>query len=87
MISFYKRYYDNPQYEAIKNSELYKEKREKRYELEEKLELQMHVMEKNLFQLFDAYLNACADEQEILLEEMYLLGAGDREKMLKGILK
>ena len=37
MISFYKRYYDNPQYEAIKNSELYKEKREKRYELEEKL--------------------------------------------------
>lgn len=47
----------------------------------------MRAMENDLFQLFDTYLNACADEQEILLGEMYLLGAEDREKMLKGILE
>ena len=38
MKSFYRRYYDDPQSEAVKDSELYKEKKGIRYEVEEKLE-------------------------------------------------
>ena len=39
-----------------------------------------------MLQMFEEYLDAYADEQEILLEEMYLLGALDRERMLRGII-
>ena len=40
----------------------------------------------DLIKAFDDYLDACADEKEILLQEMYLMGAQDREKMLRGII-
>ena len=40
---------------------------------------------KELVEVFEDYLDACADELEVLLEEIYLMGAQDREKMLRGI--
>lgn len=41
---------------------------------------------KELVGLFDDYLNAYTDEMEFLLQEVYLQGAQDREKMLRGII-
>ena len=85
MKSFLNNYYADFQREAVKESEEYKEKRNKRYEIERAFELGLQEY-KELSELFEAYLDACADELEVLLEQMYLLGAADREKMLRGII-
>ena len=85
MKSFLNNYYADFQSEAVKESEEYKEKRNKRYEMERAFELKLQEYG-DLCKLFEAYLDACADELEILLEEMYLMGAQDRENMLKGII-
>ena len=57
-----------------------------RYEIEKKFVLQLQECSKELVELFETYLDACADEQEVLLQEVYLLGANDRERMLRGII-
>ena len=36
-----------------------------------------------LYRKFDQYISAYADEMEVMREETYLLGAADREQMLK----
>ena len=36
-----------------------------------------------LYKKFDDYISAYADEMEVMREETYLLGAADREQMLK----
>lgn len=86
MKSFYKNYYMNPQVEAIKDSNEYQEKLNQRYEVESKFTKLLKKFGNELVQVFQQYLDAYADEQEILLEEMYLMGALDREKMLRGII-
>lgn len=35
------------------------------------------------YRKFDEYIGAYADEMDVMLEEVYLLGAADREKMLR----
>lgn len=86
MKSFYTNYYENPEHVAIKDSKEYSEKRGKRYELEADFVKRLNESGNELVQVFEQYLDACADEQEILSEEMYLMGASDREKMLRGII-
>ena len=86
MKSFLNNYYSDFQTEAVKDSEEYKERRSYRYELEKKFEVLLLELSNELTKLFEDYLDACSDEQEILLQEMYLMGAQDREKMLKGII-
>lgn len=86
MKSFYKNYYDNPQHETVKKSQAYIEKRIQRYELEKELEFRICEEGEEFFRLFEAYLDACVDELEVLLLEMYLIGAQDRKKMLRGII-
>lgn len=86
MKAFLNNYYSNYQTEAVKDSEEYKERRSYRYELEKKFELMLQELSDDLIKVFDDYLDACADEKEILLQEMYLMGAQDREKMLRGII-
>lgn len=83
MKSFYKRYYSDAQVEAVRESQEYIQRRNVRYALEEQMEKRMKEVDISLLHLYEKYLDACADEQEILLEEMYLLGAEDREKMLR----
>lgn len=85
MKSFCQNYYSDFQTEAVKNSEEYQEKRSQRYDLENKIELVLQEYGKEVVGLFEQYLDAYADEQEVLLEEIYLMGAQDREKMLRGI--
>ena len=84
--SFLNNYYADFQSEAVKDSDEYKERRKRRYEIEKKFVLLLQESTKELGELFEAYLDACADELEILLEEIYLMGAQDREKMLRGII-
>ena len=81
--SFCRNYYTDFQSEAVKSSEEYQEKRLLRYEVETKLATKIKECGNEIFALFEKYLDAYADEQEVLLEEMYLLGAEDREKMLR----
>lgn len=76
----------NPQNEAVKDSEEYKIKRNWRHELETKFTECLKNTGQEMLQMFEEYLDAYADEQEILLEEMYLLGALDRERMLRGMI-
>ena len=85
MRSFCRKYYSDYQMEATKGSEEYQSKKNKRYELECNFELELQKYE-GLEKLFEEYLDACADEQEVLQEEVYLLGAQDREKMMRGII-
>ena len=80
MKSFYRNYYEDVYSEAIKEFTEYQEKQIVKYDLQAKIE-EEHS-EKGL-KLFEQFLDALADEQEILLQEMYLLGAQDRERMLR----
>ena len=84
--SFLNNYYADYQSEAVKDSEEYRKRQAKRYEMEKKFELLLQENSKKLVEVFEDYLDACADELEILLEEIYLMGAQDREKMLRGII-
>ena len=86
MKSFLNNYYADYQSEAVKDSEEYRKRQTKRYEIEKKFELLLQENSKELVELFEVYLDSCADEFEILLQEMYLMGAQDREKMLRGII-
>ena len=86
MKSFLNNYYADYQSEAVKDSEEYRKRQTKRYEMEKKFELLLQENSKELVEVFEDYLDACADELEVLLEQMYLLGAADREKMLRGII-
>ena len=83
MRAFYREFYSNPQSEAVKDSEEYKNKRFVRYCIEEKLFAKLKENNMELYEYIEKYLDAYADEVEIALEEMYLLGAWDRERMLK----
>lgn len=83
MKSFYERYYENPVGEAIRGSEKYHDLQKKRQEIECVLEEKLRDSGKDLMQLFDTYLDICTEEIEILLQEVYLQGACDRERMLR----
>ena len=43
----------------------------------------MGVIRTSLYRKFDDFISAYADEMDVMLEEVYLLGALDREKMLR----
>lgn len=86
MKSFLNNYYADYQSEAVKDSEEYRKRQTKRYEIEKKFELLLQEHGEELLFLFEQYLDAYADEQEVLMQETYLMGAQDREKMLRGII-
>ena len=86
MKSFLNNYYADYQSEVVKDSVEYQKRRKRRYEIEKKFALLLQESSKELVVVFDDYLDTYADELEILLEEMYLMGANDRERMLKGVI-
>jgi len=85
MRSFYQKYYENPQMEAVKDSNEYLEKRNIRYEKEAAFIERLNLAGNELLSEFEKYLDACADEADVLQELMYLMGAADRERMLRDI--
>lgn len=86
MKSFLNNYYADCQSEAVKDSAEYKERRKNRYEIERKFELMLQEYGEEILQSYEQYLDAYADELEVLLREMYLMEVADRERMLKGII-
>ena len=86
MRSFCKNYYSDFESTAVVGCDDYLEKRSQRYKEEKELVLRLQEDGKEIIELFEKYLDACADEKEVLMEEVYLLGAEDREKMLRGII-
>ena len=86
MKSFLNNYYADYQSEVVKDAVEYQKRRKRRYEIEKKFALLLQESSKELVVVFDDYLDTYADELEILLEEMYLMGANDRERMLKGVI-
>lgn len=83
MRTYYRRFYENPCDLVVADSEEFKEKRDLRYKLEDELTEMMGGNRTLLYQKFDDYISAYADEMEVMREETYLLGAADREQMLK----
>ena len=68
---------------VISESDEFKEKRDLRYKLEDELTEMLGGTQTLLYRKFDQYISAYADEMEVMREETYLLGAADREQMLK----
>lgn len=83
MRTYYRRFYENPCDLVVADSEEFREKRDLRYKLEDELTEMMGGNRTLLYQKFDDYISAYADEMEVMREETYLLGASDREQMLK----
>lgn len=83
MRNYYRRMYENPRDFVIADSEEFEEKKKIRYALEDKLEEMMGGTSTLLYKVFDEYISAYCDEMELMREETYLLGAADREQMLK----
>lgn len=84
MRDFLRNYYSDFQTVAVKNSEEYQMRKNSRYEMEAEIELKLE--ENGLHNEFERYCDLVAEEIEVLMEAVYLLGAEDREKMLKGII-
>ena len=83
MRNYYRRMYENPCDLVIIDSEEFKEKKKIRYALEDKLEEMMGGASTHIYKVFDEYISAFCDEMEIMREETDLLGAADRERMLR----
>lgn len=83
MRNYYRRMYENPCDLVIIDSEEFEEKKKIRYALEDKLEEMMGGASTYIYKVFDEYISAFCDEMEVMREETYLLGAADRERMLR----
>ena len=83
MRDYYRRMYENPCDLVVAESEEFKEKRKLRYRIEDELTAMMGGTKTPIYQKFDDYISAFCEEMEVMREETYLLGAADREKMLK----
>ena len=83
MRSFYEKYYEHPYDKAVSRSKRYKRMRKIRYKIEDEHTKMMGGTRTALYQKFDEFLGAYADEMDVMLREVYLLGALDREKMLR----
>ena len=81
--SYYRRFYENPSDLVVTESDEFKEKRDLRYNLEDELTEMMGGTGTIMYKKFDEYISAFSDEMEVMREETYLLGAADREQMLK----
>ena len=83
MRSYYRRFYENPSDLVVTEADEFKEKRDLRYNLEDELTEMMGGTGTIMYKKFDEYISAFSEEMEVMREETYLLGAADREQMLK----
>ena len=83
MRDYYRNNYLHAYDTAVAGSEEYKKKRDVRYDKEDQLTKLLGGIRTEAYEIFDEYIAAYADEMDVMLEEVYLLGARDREKMLR----
>lgn len=83
MREFYRTNYQHACDVAVADSEEYKKKRDIRYQIEDELTELLGGTGTIEYKKFDDFLGAFEDEKDVMQEEIYLLGAMDREKMLR----
>lgn len=83
MRAYYRRFYENPTDLVVAESEEFKEKRDIRYRVEDEFTEMLGGTSTALYKKFDEYISAFSEEMEVMREETYLLGAADREQMLR----
>ena len=83
MRVFYRTHYEHAYDIAVKDSVEYKKMRDIRYLIEDELTELLGGTGTEAYKKFDEFISAYADENDVMLEEVYLLGAADRERMLK----
>lgn len=83
MREFYRNFYIHASDEAVKDSEEYMEKSSIRSKLEDEMIEMLGGVRTEEYHKFDQFLSALFDEYDVMLEETYLMGAKDREKMLR----
>lgn len=83
MNQFYSKMYEEPEKEAVNKNEEYAAARYRREQAEEKL---LKLMEKESRELQNGFADlmlAMNEQQRILEKAMYMMGAKDRERMLR----
>lgn len=83
MSEFYERFYDDPVFETIGQTEEYNEIKRRIKEGEEKLRKIIGKTESDIWELFEDIMNAQYEYVTLVAKQMYLKGAKDREKMLE----
>ena len=83
MRAFYREFREHAYDEAVKDSDEYKEMRDVRHKVEDELTEMLGGTHTSEYKKFDDFISAYADEYDVMLEEVYLLGAADRERMLR----
>ena len=83
MRAFYREFREHAYDEAVKDSDEYKRMGDVRYKVEDELTEMLSGIHTPEYKKFDDFMSAYADEYDVMLEEVYLLGAADRERMLK----
>lgn len=83
MSDFYERFYDDPVFETIGQTEEYKEIKRRIKEGEEKLRKVIGETGTDTWELFEDIMMSQYEYVTFVAKEMYLKGAEDREKMLE----
>ncbi len=82
MRGYYRNTYQHPVDEAVKESREYEKTKNSRYDLEDKFTEMLGGHGTALHRAFNEYNAALAAEHNVIEEELYLMGAADREKMI-----
>ena len=83
MRDYYRNRYDHAYDVAVAGSVAYENEKNIRQEKEDELIRLLGGTGTIAYQKFDEYITAYMQEMDVMLEEIYLLGALDRERMLR----
>lgn len=83
MRDYYRNRYDHAYDVAVAGSVAYENEKNIRQEKEDELIRLLGGTGTIAYQKFDEYISAYMQEMDVMLEEIYLLGALDRERMLR----
>ena len=86
MNLFRTNFYEDYLQEVVKDSVEYKEKRALRYDVESQFDLAVQTNGKELVKLYENYQKVLWEELDCMFECVYILGASDRERMLRRII-
>lgn len=83
MEEFYRKFYDDPVYEVLGETENYKKFVKDRKRAEEKLRAEIGGIDSSAWKLFEAYMKIQYNHINDVALAMYLQGAEDRDRMLE----
>lgn len=83
MEQFYSKMYEEPEKEAVRENREYASVRQRREQVEDRFWKMTETMPREVQDAFSDFMVALNEEQQVLLKAMYMLGAKDRERMLR----